>query len=93
MPQRRLHIFLALALVLFSWLELEHATDLDAHHGGESCNVCLFASPLGHGATPTATPPLTPQVAYRATPSWPTTSLLPPPYRLTLGQRGPPADT
>lgn len=90
MPHRGLHIFLVLALLLFSWAELEHGTDLDAHHSGESCAVCVFASPLGNGITPAATPFLpSPQVTH-ASPRTMATATLPQPYRHTLGQRGPP---
>lgn len=91
MPPRALHIVLALALLLFSWVELEHSTDLDAHHGGESCAVCVFASPLGNGITPTATPFLPPaQITF--IPQQPlAAAILPQPYRHTLGQRGPPS--
>ncbi len=89
MPHRGLHIFLALALLLFSWVELEHATDLDAHHG-ESCSVCLFASPLGNGATPTTISVLPPQATLIALHYRHTAAVLPQPHRHTLGQRGPP---
>jgi hypothetical protein len=91
MPQRRLHLFLVLALLLFSWAEVEHNTDLAAHHDGESCAVCLFASPLGNGATPAALQPLSPQVAHSAPHSLPPAIVLPQPFRHTLGQRGPPS--
>lgn len=90
MPPRGLHIFLALALLLFSWAELEHSTDLDAHHGGESCAVCLFASPLGNGATPAATLPQPPRATVPVQHYWHTATVLPRPHRHTLGQRGPP---
>lgn len=92
MPHRGLHIFLVLALLLFSWAELEHSTDLDAHHGGESCAVCLFASPLGNGATPAATLPRPPQAAVRVQHDRRAATVLPQPHRHTLGQRGPPLD-
>jgi hypothetical protein len=90
MPHNGLHIFLALALLLFSWAELEHSTDLDAHHGDEGCAVCLFASPLGNGAMPATTLALPPQIALRAAQQPAVTTILPPSHRHTLGQRGPP---
>ncbi|MEW6646741.1 MAG: hypothetical protein AB1450_06045 [Pseudomonadota bacterium] len=85
-----MHIVLALALLLFSWVELEHSTDLDAHHGGGSCAVCVFASPLGNGITPAATLFLpSPQVTFIPQQTM-AAAILPQPYRHTLGQRGPP---
>lgn len=90
MPQRGLPIFLALALLLFAWAELEHSTDLDAHHAGESCAVCLFASPLGNGALPAAGLILPRQTVHPIRPAVQAFSVLPPPHRHTLGQRGPP---
>ncbi len=90
MPHRGLHIFLALALLLFSWAELEHNTDLDAHHSGEGCAVCLFASPLGNGASPAAILALPAPTTVRTTRQPAHTTLLPPSHRHTLGQRGPP---
>lgn len=90
MPQRGLYIFLALALLLFSWAELEHSTDVDAHQGGESCAVCVFASPLGNGATPVVNLVLPRQAAGVGRLEMQAALVLPPPHRHTLGQRGPP---
>lgn len=91
MPHRGLHLALALALLLFSWTQLAHATDLDAHAGGESCDICLFASPLGHGATPAALPALPLPGADAAPLPLPAAPVLPQTFRHTLGQRGPPS--
>lgn len=90
MPHRGLHLALTLALLLFSWTQLAHATDLDAHSGDESCGVCLFASPLGHGATPAALPVLSRPDAGAAPLPIPAAAILPQTFRHTLGQRGPP---
>lgn len=90
MSQRAVHIALALALLLFSWVELEHSTDLDAHHGGESCAVCVFASPLGNGITPAATLFLPPPQFALTLQQTTVAVILPSRYRHTLGQRGPP---
>lgn len=90
MPHRGLHLALALALLLFSWTQLAHATDLDAHNGGESCDICLFASPLGHGATPAAQPLLPHPQAGTAPSLTQAAPVLPQTFRHTLGQRGPP---
>jgi len=51
----RLHILLALALLTLSWVQLSHQTDVHAHDGNGSCELCLFAGNIQHGAT--ATPP------------------------------------
>lgn len=41
---------LALVLVIGQVLVLEHQLDLDAHNGGESCQVCLLSSGLNNAA-------------------------------------------
>jgi hypothetical protein len=54
-----LTLALALVLVIGQAFALEHQLDLDAHNGGESCQVCLVSSGLdnaGVDVTPILAP-------------------------------------
>lgn len=86
---RSLHLLLVLALLLFSWTELAHKTDLDAHHDGQGCEICVLAAHLGHGAT-SAGPQLPVVTTHDTAPRYSAAASLPQPFRHTLGQRGPP---
>jgi hypothetical protein len=48
----RLHYLLIFSLLLISWLQLSHQTDLHAHENNGSCEICLFAGALGNGVKP-----------------------------------------
>lgn len=60
----RLHILLVLALLVLSWLQLSHQTDLHVHDDNGSCELCLFAGNLQHGATMVASMPAPSQVHF-----------------------------
>lgn len=89
MRQRALHLILALALVLFSWTELTHASDLQAHLDEQGCEFCLLGAHLGHGV-PASAPPLPMAELQDTAPRHPATAEAPQSFRHSPAPRGPP---
>lgn len=88
--RRRLHLLLILALLALGWLQLAHQTDLLAHQDNGSCELCLFAGNLQHGATGVAATPKLVQFSYYFQPRRYAAPHLTRPCLLLPPLRGPP---
>lgn len=93
-PLRQRHVltrWLLIATLLYAqWALPVHQSDLDAHHAGDDCQVCLHATALGHGAVDTN---LTAEFPYARAlaPEFSTAVVLPTTTRAAYIARAPPA--